>query len=342
MIMQWVTTCIDFTAAFVQSPLPDDEPVWMYVPQGYKSTKGKQYCLKLKKSLYGHKVAPLLWFKFIGKAFDKLGLKQSDHDPCLWFGKDIMLVQYVDDCGISAPNRQRIDKFVADLRAEGLELTQEETFDEFLGIKFDRVNEKSWKMTQTGLIDKILTAAGMTDCNPNTLPTSSRPLGSDPEGEPMKEDWNYRGIVGMLLYLSTNTRPDIAFAVSQVARFSNNPKKSHATAIKTILRYLKGTRTEGTTVTQTQDFNLDLYVDADFCGLFKQEDDRNPDSVRSRTGYILILCGWPILWRSTLQTSLSQSTLEAEYCALSDALKVLPSRVSTRFRRAQYPRTRPL
>jgi hypothetical protein len=46
----------------------------------------------------------------------------------------------------------------------------------------------------------------------------------------------------MLLYLATNTRPDIAFAVSQVARFSNDPKACHATAVKTIVRYLQKTR----------------------------------------------------------------------------------------------------
>eukprot|EP00978_Attheya_sp_CCMP212_P031446 scaffold118838_cov78-Attheya_sp.AAC.1 len=81
----------------------------------------------------------------------------------------------------------------------------------------------------------------MTDCNPNYIPASTNALGLDPYGTPMTETWNYRSIVGMLQYLAGNTRPDISYAVSQVARFSNAPKKSHATAIKTILRYLKRT-----------------------------------------------------------------------------------------------------
>ena len=63
-------------------------------------------------------------------------------------------------------------------------------------------------------------------------------------------------------------------------------------------------------------------MDADFCGLFGREDPRDPNSVRSRTGYIAILSGWPILWKSQLQTHLSQSTLEAEYSALSSSLRV--------------------
>jgi hypothetical protein len=321
-ILEWTTVCIDFSNAFVQSPLPEDEPVWMHLPRGYKSTNGDQYCLKLKKSLYGHKVAPLLWFKHVGKAFKKLGLRQSKHDPCLWYGDDIILVQYVDDCGITAPNMERIDKFIADLEADGLQLTKEETFNEFLGIKFERDDNGTYTMTQSGLIRKILTAAGMEDCNPNAVPASQAALGANKDGEPMTEKWNYRGIVGMLLYLSTNTRPDIAFAVSQVARFSNDPKKSHATAVKTILRYLKGTMHKGTKVSISDLFALDLYVDADFCGLYGREDDRDPNSVRSRTGWIIMLNNWPILWKSHLQTQISQSTLEAEYSALSSALKI--------------------
>ena len=327
-ILGWVTTSVDFSNAFVQSKLPESEPAWMHVPRGYRSTKGPNYCLRLLKSLYGHKRAPLLWFNHSSEAFKKLGLKQSEHDPCLWFGPDIMLVQYVDDCGIAAPNRERIDRFVQDLRDLGFELTQEESFEEFLGIKFETLPDGSIKCTQKGLIQKTLEAANMTHCNPNSVPATQVALGSDNDGEPMKEEWNYRGICGMLLYLSTNTRPDISYAVSQVCRFSSNPKQSHATAIKVILRYLSKTCDEGIIVKPTDSkFNLTMHVDADYCGLFGQEDPHNPDSVRSRTGYVICLSGWPIVWKSQLQTHLSQSTLEAEYTALSSALRVfLPLR----------------
>ena len=322
-VLNWVTTTVDFANAFVQSYLPDDEPVWMHVPRGYESTNGSQYCLRLIKSLYGHRRAPQLWVNHSAEAFRKLGLVQSVHDPCLWFGKDIMLVQYVDDCGISAPNQARIDKFVNDLRKLNFELTQEESFAEFLGIKFETQADGSIKCTQRGLIKKTLEAAGMEYCNPNSVPTTQTPLGADKDGPPMEEYWNYRGICGMLLYLSTNTRPDIAFAVSQVCRFGHDPRKSHATAVKTILRYLKKTQDEGMTIRPAgNEFNLDLYVDADFCGLFGQEDPRDPNSVRSRTGYLIMLCGWPIIWKSQLQTHVSQSTLEAEYSAMSAALRV--------------------
>ena len=65
-----------------------------------------------------------------------------------------------------------------------------------------------------------------------------------------------------------------------------------------------------------------MFVDADYAGLYGQVDDCNPDSVKSRTGYLILLNGCPVVWKSVLQTHISQSTLEAEYSALSYALKM--------------------
>ena len=79
-------------------------------------------------------------------------------------------------------------------------------------------------MTQPGLFKKVFEATGIKLCSANKTPTSQTALGSDPEGHPIKEAWNYSSEVGMLLYFPTNTRPDIAFAVSQVAWLNSNPK----------------------------------------------------------------------------------------------------------------------
>ena len=122
----------------------------------------------------------------------------------------------MDDCRISAPNQEIIDQFVADLQQLGLELTQQGSFAKFLGIKFKTLDNGSIECAQKGLITKTLEAVGMQDCNPNSVPAAQAGLGADKGGLPMDESWNYRAICGMLLYLSTNTRPDILFAVSQV------------------------------------------------------------------------------------------------------------------------------
>ena len=102
------------------------------------------------------------------------------------------------------------------------------------------------KKAQKGLIAKIINVTGMQGCNPNHVPATQVALGSNPEGDMMKEVWSYSSVISMLLYLLTNTRPDITFAVLQVAHFSSAPKQSHATAVKMIVRYLSATKDQGT------------------------------------------------------------------------------------------------
>jgi hypothetical protein len=320
----WYTESIDFSNAFVQAVLA--EPVWIHLPRGFASTRlgtGKT-CLRLCRSLYGLSIAPKLWYEHLFAFFLDDGFKQSDDDKCLLFKKDMLVILYVDDGGITAARKQDVDDLIQRLVNAKFKLTREGTFSEFLGIKFvkDPV-AKTVTLSQKGLINKIIEATGMMDCNPNWTPATQLCLGSDPEGAPMVEEWSYPSIVGMLLYLSTNTRPDIAFAVSQVARFNHSPKQSHATAIKMIVRYLHRTAERGTIVRPTGTLQIDCYVDADFAGLYRQEPDANPTSVKSRTGYIIKLGGCPLIWRSMLQTEISLSTLESEYSALSYCMRTL-------------------
>jgi hypothetical protein len=322
MTIEWVTCSIDFSNAFLQAELVD--PVWIHLPRGFHSTRPGKTCLRLKKSQYGLSIAPRLWFEHLSAALTNMGLTPSTQDKCLLFKRDLMVIVYVDDVGLSAPNMRIIDEFIAELENRGFVLTREGTFSEFLGIKFEEDKAAGTiTLTQKGLIKKVIAAAGLEDSNPNWTPAATKALGIDPDGKPMAESWNYPSIVGMLLYLSTNTRPDISFAVSQVARFNHNPKQSHAQAIKMILRYLKGTADKGMIVKPCGMLQLDDYADADFCGLFRSDPDTSPTSAKSRTGFIITLSDVPLVWRSQLQSEISLSTLEAEYSALSQSLRTL-------------------
>ena len=80
-----------------------------------------------------------------------------------------------------------------------------------------------------------------------------------------------------------NTRPDIAYAVHQVARFSHNPKNSHALAFKRILHYLKKTQDNGMYMHPDGSFKLSYYVDADFGGQFGSEAPGSPVEGKFRT-----------------------------------------------------------
>jgi hypothetical protein len=125
------------------------------------------------------------------------------------------------------------------------------------------------------------------------------------------------------MYLSSNSRPDIQFAVHQCARFTQNPKRSHGDAILRICCYLQGTKFKGLRFKPTSDLKLDCYCDADFAGLYNVEHHQDPVCAKSRTGYCLTLGDCPVLWVSKLQTEIALSTTEAEYVALSQAIREL-------------------
>jgi hypothetical protein len=211
-----------------------------------------------------------------------LGLKQCQHDQCLFYKANLLIVLYIDNASIAAPEEKYIDEFITSLETKGFTLTKEGTFSEFLGIKFtENKDATTITLTQNGLIKKTISATNLENCNTNWTPAATSALGMDPDGELMTKEWSYPSIVGMLLYLSTNTRPDIAFTISQVACFSYSPKQSHACAIKQIVRYLSRTWDKGTIIKPTNTLQLDCYVDADFAGLYKCDPDASPTSAKS-------------------------------------------------------------
>jgi hypothetical protein len=141
----------------------------------------------------------------------------------------------------------------------------------------------------------------------------------------MNGTFSYPSVLGMIGYLQANSRPDIAFAVSQCARFVHKMKLSHEEALERIGQYLKGTMDQGLILRPQKfdggEFSTDVYVDADFARGWGYEDASDPACVRSRTGYIIEIMGCPVEWKSKLQTDIDTSTMEAEYSALSMALR---------------------
>ena len=322
MTLSWVTVSVDWANAFVQTPLK--QPEFVGLPTGYKSRLGPNTCLRLKQSLYGSVLAPKRWYEYLREALLDIGLKECDNDKCMFIKKDLIMVLYVDDAGIAAPTWKIIDDFVAQLKAKGFELDVEDDFNEYRGIKIDENSDGSCTMSQKGLIQKVISYTKLQDCNPNYVPAIQKTLGSDPDGEDFDNvEWNYASAVGMLQYLSNNTRCDITFAVSQVARFTTKPKKSHAAAVKTIIRYLKRTEDKGIIVRPNGNLSLTVYTDADFAGLYHTEPDDCPTSAKSRLGYFIALGGVPLVWKSQLIPKICLSTLMAEYAALTSAMRVL-------------------
>ncbi len=238
------TRQVDYVNAFAQADL--DRDVFVEIPRGYEHLNESVDCvLKLNKSLYGMSDAPLMFFELLKKNLESVGFKQFQHiDPCLFVHKRAICLTYVDDCLWFGKDGAALDALIKQMKKK-MDLTVESRdVSNFLGIKFTRHGD-TIELKQTGLINKIIEATGMQDSNGKPTPADVKTLGKDPNGKPFTESWSYPSVVGMLLYLSGNSRPDIAFAVNQAARFTHDPKDSHATAVKRIVRYLIATQDQG-------------------------------------------------------------------------------------------------
>jgi Reverse transcriptase (RNA-dependent DNA polymerase) len=319
-VLALATMQVDYTAAFVQAELGEHEEVFVEMPRGFRE-EGK--VLRLKRALYGLKQSPKTWFEHLrSKLMEECGFKQSPNDPCLFYTDHVVCVVYVDDCLFFSPTEQGIQDIFVKMVTCGLDFNEESNVAGFLGVLMGEREDKSIELTQTGLIDRIITAMGLNESNIVMTPAEFGALPKDKLGVEAQESWSYRSVLGMMLYLC-NTRPDIQFAVSQCARFTADPRKSHEIALKRIGRYLKGTKDRGLVLKPDDALEIELFVDADFAGLHGYEDPEDPTSVKSRTGYVICIAKCPVVWVSRLQTETALSTMMAEYIALSAAMRDL-------------------
>jgi hypothetical protein len=223
---------IDFVLAVPQADL-DVDP-WMELPVGIVvdqfSTNPRGHILKLKKSLYGLKQASLNWFEKLKQGLMDRSFKPSSIDPCLYLKHNMVLLTYVDDCIIISPSKVSIDRLVASMRTgpENFKLTDEGDVNKFLGIEITKLGPDSFELLQPFLIDCLLQVLGLcnnafdTDANPSSMPVANGLLHQDLAGKQRKYSWKYRTVVGMLSYLQNTSRPEIAMAVHQTARFSKS------------------------------------------------------------------------------------------------------------------------
>lgn len=204
--------------------------------------------------------------------------------------------------------------------------TEEGTLSSYLGVDIKQLpGDGGFALTQPFLIERIVKALnfdpGTTKGARDDVPVGYPLLGKDTDGLSRKGTWSYRSLIGMLGYLQGTSRPDISMAVHQCARFNSDPRLSHERAVKRIARYLLYTADKGLIYRPDVSKGLEVYVDADFAGGWKDGDHSSPESVLSRTGFIICFAGCPITWTSKLQTEIALSTTESEYIALSTAMR---------------------
>ena len=296
-VHEWYTKQLNYVAAFPQAPV--ERELYMKIPKGV-SLKGKSseaYVLKLHKNTYGQKNAGRVWNDYLVKKLISIGFTQSQVDKCVFYKGRVMYALYTDDSILAGPCPKEIDKIMTLMRKVKLDITEEGTLEDFLGVNIDRKKDGTIHLTQPLLIDSILkdlNLLGPLVNAKNTPACSSKILKRHSDSEPFDNSFKYRSVIGKLNYLERGSRSDISYAVHQCARFCSDPRKEHGEAIKWLGRYLLSTRDKGTILTPNMNKDLEVYVDADFAGNYDSKDTHSRDTARSRHGYFVMYKNCPI------------------------------------------------
>jgi hypothetical protein len=283
----------------------------MQQPEGYNFGDG--LVCKLTKCLYGLKQAPRAWFAKLTDFLRELGFRASVADPSLWFGDwkgaRVWIAIVVDDTLLTSSNKAA----TLEVEAKILERFPGKSgqAEWYCGMKLDWQVDGSVRITQTAHVEQLLIKHNL-----QGIPVRDQPLTRDTvlvkAGEPLDSvNFPYASIVGALLYIACNTRPDISSTVNKLTKYMSCPTTKHWDVLIALLGYLKGTRLMG----------LHLGKSDTILGWCDSDWGNCKDSRRSQTGWLFQLFGGPICWQSKCQSTVATSTVEAEYQAASAAAR---------------------
>lgn len=304
---------LDVKTAFLNGNL--EETVFMEQPEYFKLKGNEHKVCKLNKAVYGLKQAAKSWYEKINNVLtEKLKFKKLSSEPRVFVCNDdeqlIIIALYVDDIILLfSKNSQTKKNEIKNQLMSEFEMKDLGQASHVLGMRITKSNEKI-TLDQSNYILKILERFNMSDCKPVQTPMEkglklSKAINSDCK-------YDYRNLIGCLMYLAVCSRPDIAYVISYLSQFNNCYSDIHYKAAKRVLRYLKGTYNYCLSF-EKGDMEIVGYTDADWAS---NEIDR-----RSYTGYVFTLCNSIVSWESKKQRTVALSSTEAEYMAISDACK---------------------
>ncbi|SCZ95596.1 BZ3500_MvSof-1268-A1-R1_C054g00229 [Microbotryum saponariae] len=307
----------DIDKAYLHGEL--DHDIWMTTPRGFDFPSDK--VLRLRRSIYGLKQAGRIWNRHIDTSLRNLGYKATGTDHCIYSRIDDQqrphyIALYVDDLLIVSPALDEIERVISGLEQRyGVKRLGPAEY--ILGIQIRRLDDGSIALSQERYIMDVLARFHFdTTTRGTTVPmTPGLSLTAIPgQGTERIRSW-YLQAIGSLLYISLGTRPDIAFAVSYLSRFANNPGRRHWIAVKHVLRYLRATYRDELLYARgpAKVTGVVGYSDANWGACV--------DTSISTMGYVFYLAGAAVSWSSKRQTRVADSTTDAEYLALSHAGK---------------------
>ena len=298
----------------------------MEQPEGYPEPGKEDWVWELQKGLYGMKQGGRVWNKTMNDAMLEWGFTRLPCEYCIYYRRTdtgiILTGVHVDDFISVGSDPAENERFKAQLRTKW-KISDLGQIKYCIGIAIERNrSNRTVALSQTALIDRVVTQFGQRDSHPITTPmdaglqlSRASHLKLSPTQKREVAALPYRSLVGCLMYLSIGTRPDIALPVQQLSQFLDCYSYDHWEAAKRVVRYLKGTRTYKLHLGGTPITTLSGFSDSNFGTCV--------DTRRSTSGYCFSLGSGLISWAARKQKTVSTSTCEAEYIACSEATKEL-------------------
>ena len=307
----------DVEAAYLNAKL--EETVFMPYPEMVDRKEGCDG-VRLIKSLYGLKQSARNWWLEVTEKLTKLGFERLAVDWGLYYRParekegGVIVMVYVDDFIVAGPTKEACVALMRDL-GRFWAVTDLGEAHTILGMKVtrDRKEKRLW-LNQKGYIEKVVDRFGSRVKRRRLVPISTSST-LRKEGVPLTNIKPYQELIGCLQWLAQTTRPDIAFASSALARFLVEPTEEHWRIGVGVVDFLSSTRDLGIAFDGSRGIDLRVFVDADYAGCLETR--------RSTTGIVVKLAGGPVAWKSKRQETVSTSTVEAEYVAISEGAKLV-------------------
>ncbi|CAK5280773.1 unnamed protein product [Mycena citricolor] len=316
-VQQW-----DFSGAYLNGTM--DRPVFMKQPRGFEKKGEEDKVCLLLRPIYGLVQAGHIWYKTLAAGYKQLNFHENAADPCVRtrkIGDSYTVTSTHTDDVIGASSTDVESKRVVEEFARIWDL-KEVDVNLLLGLTVEKLPDGSISVCQRQYFDKVLDHFGFSDLPPLSTPlppgyqvrASTSPL--SPADAEFMANKPFRQILGSIVWGSSGTRPDLAYACCALGHVQANPNPEHWSLLIGVLRYIRGTMDYGikyspNAVGDGSGLKPMGYVDSDWAGCV--------DTRRSTAGYIFFMGGAPVAWSSKRQAVVALSSTEAEYISLARA-----------------------
>ena len=313
----WIVQVGDISTAFLHA-LAATAGLVLRPPKEYYTNPNILW--RLHKAMYGLRSSPKAWQEHLAKVLTDLGLKRLQSEPNVYTNGKVYIMVYVDDL-LFTGEPDEVARIFKEIQAKMLlrhtgTCTTNNTID-FLGRKITNKGDHFEVSLGNSYIDNILQEANLQNATAavTTGSNSTTPTTEQDELLDTEEHAHYRRMVGKLQWLSY-TRPDMSFAVKELARSLQQPTVRDRQRLRHCLRYLAGTKHHKFVIQPTvflqpnnkEQLDLTVYTDADWAGCQVTR--------KSTSGFVIQFLGTTVHFGSRTQSVVALSSAESEFYAI--------------------------